>query len=615
MLVFYDFEVFKYDWLVVLHEIPSNTRTQICNDKKALTDFYENHKNDIWVGFNSKNYDQWILRAIIGGFNPYEMNEWLITKGKDGYLFSRSLNNIKLYNYDVYNGITDYSLKTLEGFMGHDIKETSVDFRIDRKLNDYEIAETFKYCNHDVDELMEVFILRKNEFDIQIATIKEFGLPLECINKSTAQLIAIILKANKKDFNDEYDINIPSNLKLNKYKYIADWFLNAYSDTKKELDANYKRAIDFLNTGIGSKKSINDMKELVNDYKYNYDKLFAKYYYSRSLNANVGGIIHNFAWGGVHAAIPKYNYECKDDELLIMSDVTSLYPSLDIQYDLQSRAVSDKSIFINIYDQNIELKKKKDPRRPIYKKMCNIAYGAKGDKYNPLYDRRNQRLTCVYGQLLILDLIEKLEPHIKLIQSNTDGILFLIKKKDFNLIDDIVYEWEKRTRLSMEFTYANKIYQGDVNNYVMIELDGSYKSKGAYVKELSKLDNDLPIVNNAIVNYLVKGIPVEETINNCNELIMFQKIVKLSAKYDFVKHNGLVYEWKSYRVFASNDILNDGCIYKCKGNKCDKFANTPENCFIENGDITKMKIPKKLDKDYYIDLAKQRLRDKFNLCN
>ena len=83
MLVFYDFEVFKYDWLVVLHELPSNTRTQICNDKKALTDFYDKHKNDIWVGFNSKNYDQWILRAIIGGFDPYEMNEWLITKGKD----------------------------------------------------------------------------------------------------------------------------------------------------------------------------------------------------------------------------------------------------------------------------------------------------------------------------------------------------------------------------------------------------------------------------------------------------------------------------------------------------------------------------------------------------
>lgn len=31
-------------------------------------------------------------------------------------------------------------------------------------------------------------------------------------------------------------------------------------------------------------------------------------------------------------------------------------------------------------------------------------------------------------------------------------------------------------------------------------------AKGAYVKKLYPLDNDLPIVNEAIVNYFLKGI-------------------------------------------------------------------------------------------------------------
>ena len=65
-------------------------------------------------------------------------------------------------------------------------------------------------------------------------------------------------------------------------------------------------------------------------------------------------------------------------------------------------------------------------------------------------------------------------------------------------------------------------------------------------------------------------------------------------------------------MFASRDN-SDGRLLKCKptekGDKKDKFGNTPDHCFIENGDITEMKIPSKLDKQYYIDLAKKRLED------
>jgi DNA polymerase len=42
--------------------------------------------------------------------------------------------------------------------------------------------------------------------------------------------------------------------------------------------------------------------------------------------------------------------------------------------------------------------------------------------------------------------------------------------------------------------------------------------------------------------------------------------------------------------------------------KFDKFANTPERCFLENGNIVALSVPAKLDKQYYIDLANERLR-------
>ena len=49
--------------------------------------------------------------------------------------------------------------------------------------------------------------------------------------------------------------------------------------------------------------------------------------------------------------------------------------------------------------------------------------------------------------------------------------------------------------------------------------------------------------------------------------------------------------------------------HKSKENP-DKTAGTPDNCFIENGDITESPVPAKLDRQWYIDLAKERVQGK-----
>ena len=43
-MVFYDFEVFKHDWLVVLINPDKRTEEVIVNDEKALTVYYEANK-------------------------------------------------------------------------------------------------------------------------------------------------------------------------------------------------------------------------------------------------------------------------------------------------------------------------------------------------------------------------------------------------------------------------------------------------------------------------------------------------------------------------------------------------------------------------------------------
>ena len=46
-MIFYDFEVFKEDWLVVLIDPSKKQVTEIVNDPDHLNRFYEENKHDI----------------------------------------------------------------------------------------------------------------------------------------------------------------------------------------------------------------------------------------------------------------------------------------------------------------------------------------------------------------------------------------------------------------------------------------------------------------------------------------------------------------------------------------------------------------------------------------
>lgn len=80
--------------------------------------------------------------------------------------------------------------------------------------------------------------------------------------------------------------------------------------------------------------------------------------------------------------------------------------------------------------------------------VINANYGAMKDQYNPLYDPLMSNNVCLAGQLLLLDLIEKVEPYAKLIQSNTDGIFLKVdKEEDISIIKQVAAEWEKEQDL------------------------------------------------------------------------------------------------------------------------------------------------------------------------
>ena len=607
-MIFYDFEVFKHDWLAVFIDVTRKTEHVIINDPEALRRLYESNVNDIWVGFNNRHYDQYIMKGVLLGLDPKKINDFIIVTGGEGWQYSRAFNRLPMINYDVMPN-PPVGLKTMEGFLGSNIKETEVPFDIDRKLTKQEIEQTVNYCRHDVEETIKVFLEKIDDFNAMWGIVKAFDyIPLSCIGDSEARITAKVLDCVKTDFKDEFEYFFLPCIRLNKYQCVMDWF-----EQKKQ---------EALALGV-----------------QRYDAREKKAWYkAESFEIDVAGIPHSFGFGGLHGATEKPIHATG---LILHVDVGSYYPSMLIGWDLITRAARKPEQYKHVYDTRMELKRqKKKKEQAPYKKLLNALSGAMKDNTNPAYDPRNNNCMCINGQLMLLDLIEHLEvvPGFELIQSNTDGLIIRIPDTDeaFDTVDDICWDWEQRCStekcdILLELDNIKEIYQKDVNNYLWIEDNGKVKRIGAYVKELSSVDNDLPIINKALVDYMVSKTPVEQTINQCDDLKQFQKLVKLSEKYKWVEHEHCTprqvvtgvrvkkvsyaydkadrYTYKSYRVFASSD-LSDGRILRCGGKrgKGEKFGNTPEHCFIYNDDVNGVKTPKKLDRQWYIDLAYKRLK-------
>lgn len=362
-LLFYDLEVFS-EYVCMTVAIPEDSMLVQCEGCDEIREFYEAHDDDLWVGFNSKNYDQYIVKGIALGYDPKKVNDWIIG-GHLGWQFSSDISKPRMHQYDVMAGYR--GLKELEAFMGDDIRETSVPFDITRPLTDEEREQTLYYNRHDVLETMRVFEKRfKRGFRPHLDLVKLFDLGIDRLAKTPAALNGIILGAVRQDHDDEFDIKFPDTLRLDRYRFVLDWY-------KDESHRNY----------------------------------------DKTLNCTIAGIPAQFGWGGMHAA-----GRCVEirNTCILDIDVASLYPSLMIQYDYFSRNISSsgKERYRQIYHDR--LKAKKEGNKGVadaLKLAMNSTYGCFKDKTSSLYDPLMANNICIAGQLLLLDLIERLEMEVR----------------------------------------------------------------------------------------------------------------------------------------------------------------------------------------------------------
>ena len=557
MKVFYDIEVFRYDWCIVFkHE--DGRIIYFWNDQKEELLRYvynpENFEDNIYIGFNNRHYDTYVFSAILQNCDPYKVSQDIIKYQIPPY---KVINNcVPFIQYDCMPN-PPKSLKELEFHIGLSIQESTVSFDIDRKLTKEEREEVLKYCIHDVEATETYFYLKIEEFTAHEGLINIFNLnPKENYLKTKSQLVSTILGGNRTDTQDEWCINVPDNLKLNKYRFIADWFLNR-SDINEKLEFNF------------------------ND-----------------------SLLCTIANGGAHGGGLYVN---TDNRLLKSADVESYYPSLIIEYGLMSRGATN-NIYEEIKKQRVAYKKQNDPRHYPLKILLNSTYGSFLFKGSQLYDPLKGHLICIYGQLFLLDLMEQLEPYADIINLNTDGIIYSAHPGKEDKVKEVFDEWEHRTKMKLEHEDVNFLCQRDVNNYISI-INNKLKSKGQF-KQPTDTDCNLGVIPFAIKEYLVNHIPIEKTIHDCKDKRMFQILIKSTNKYDGIyKNEKEKLPQHVNRAYASYE--NVGYTLRKKklnSNVMSKIAYCPPYCIVDNDESLHKEIESYINKDWYIDECRRRLK-------
>ena len=561
-MIGFDFEVFKFDWLVVFKDLINDQYTIIKNNKEELKKYLDKNKNSLFIGYNNANYDNYILKSILLDIDPYYVSSIIINKDKSGRIYRLAKwNDINFYSYDVSFGLGFTSLKENEAYLGISIDECPIDFNLDRPLTFEEFEKVIEYCKRDVDATCLLFEKTQSEFETKLYLCNEFGLDKSYLNKGNQAIIERVLGAERKfnctDANDPFDFS-QLNLKIKKYKKVIEYFSQP-TDMQKGLELD------------------------------------------------ICGVPHTFGIGGIHGAIPNFSYVGK----LMNIDVASYYPSMMIAYDWFARSVPQekKQLYAKMKADRIVLKKTNKKLSDAYKLVLNTTYGCYKYEYCNLLDPRMANNICIAGQVMLVDLMENLEPYCKLVQSNTDGIIIIPYDED--KVKEVVKDWEERTKMVMEISYGVKIVQKDVNNYVFKKDNGDIKCVGGYVAQYKPrgLRRTLSIIDKALTEHLINDVSIEDYIHNNNDPLDYQIISKVGKTYDRVFYEVDGKEVPTNFVNRAFAGFTPGRLYKQKtGKNKELVANHPTNTFIWDRAVEDLDIAK-IDKQWYIDMTYKRLQD------
>ena len=620
----FDFEVYPKWWCCTVGEypedddIPESIKDEFHVITSDMSDARERllklmcDRTRVNMGYNIKYYDNVILNGVANGFSPRQLKilNDIIIDPEAQYNSAEHLRIApfahKKYNNFIYQDMMDDntgSLKEKEACMQLDIRETTVPF--DKEdLTEEDKAEIISYNKHDVwSSMMFYKVILKPFIESKLAVGRVFNIPIDVCYKSTnAKLSALAIGAVRTHHNDanRRDIVIPDGLK----QYIS------YSLPKHIVDRLCASPEKFETVLFG------------NDVSYS--------------NGGIHSVPCRPVEIKVKSKFPAWFVHAKsgDGWSLINVDAGSFYPNLMVAWKGLSRAVKDPSRFANLIKARLDLKSVIGPfedkygthpelapreeyehyvnskeQSQAYKLILNTTFGASGNKYLDLYDPYMTTYTCRLGQLLLTAFANNLynqigKDNIRVIQTNTDGVLVYIRDEYKDLMYQIGDEWQRISRIPLEYENEYQIWQRDVNNYIMGKANGRVKTKGGFfVTDMQQPGYnrvrplDAYVCREAMIEYIAHGKDFVEHIYNESDI---SKFAVTCHKGSF---SGILREFndgrpdeilhKVNRVYAStNQKL--GMIFKTKRMKGElkkyKAPGCPPHCALINDALIKYDI-------------------------
>lgn len=507
-----------------------------------VTFFYEDY---YFVGYNNIHYDNPILNYIIMLYNKhyfnsystreltesvFRMSQLVIDKNSDfdlwkEYKYARNFLSIDLLTM-LYSKALRVSLKEMQVTMQYkNVEEFVVDWHQD--LPEKDIDRLISYNINDVESTEELLYRCKDLLELRIETEKDFGLPclsLDRVNLGDRLLQLKVMEKTGLNKKQLENMKSPANY-VDLEKVIFPWI-------KFESPILQKKLTDMKNQHNVSP----GRKGYINTFMFGEMKV----------TIGVGGI-----HGDNGTCIIKPN----EDELLLDSDVNSLYPSLMRMYHLYPPKLKNVlgQIFPQIIDDRLEFKRTgQKNKNETYKYMLNGVSGKMQDETSWLFSPFTVMQVRINGQLLLLMLAERLlKLGCKLYQINTDGILYKLKKSKYEELQQVLKEWEKLTMLTLETEEFTQFYQLAINDYFGVEPNNKIKKKGFFLTDIELGKGLTPkIIPEAIINYFVHNIPVEDTIKSCKDICKFLQAEKTGKQWT-VEYNEQIQQ-RINRFYVSN---------------------------------------------------------------
>lgn len=599
-IVVFDWEVFPH-WNCMVYNIYNGTDNIefgviTSDDENYVTELRRISKLGYLVGFNIKGYDMQIFNFACMGYTPEELyiHNQKIINSNDGkwkdlsfwrkYEFSDLLDDLK----------TMGSLKQFESNTGLLIKESDIPFGKEN-LSEEDKKEIIEYCKHDVFATNKLVGARWGYLNAKANCSRLSDLnEAECIKNTAAKVCAKMLHAKQKEnLNDPY-YEIPEKLKPLFKSKIHPTIIAQFEGT-----------------------------ELSNDFSY-----------------EVRYLKNNFVYGagGIHSTYEDSLYSISDENyILVNADFENLYPSLLVVYNYYASGIPEegKERFQFLLSECRRLKKHlKEMRkqglsgtdeykeafglRDSIKLILNASTGAMRQEYSPLYDPQNIIALCMTGQLLATCMAKIVfDLGALVIQTNTDGILFRIKRNKLQDCYRALQEFSEYIEIPLDIDEEYAVFQKNVNNYILLsEPNAKPKLKGRWAKksgsDVPLTPLNAPVINDSIIDYYCKNIPIEDTVRKRMKPLDFMMTTMKGPTYDgvlYASENGEIDTTNINRVYATIN-KSRGTLYKYKIQdgkiiKHDKIASIPDNCTLYNDAVTDKTNLIDIDYDWYIRAAKK----------